>query len=337
MKTRLRYIHRYTDHNGHARVYFKRKGYKSVPLPGPLGSAKFMRAYSAALLGAELPAPRHKIGTLNELVLAYYQSAQFTNLKASSRRVYRLTLDAWAERDGHRLVGDLTYAKASKIIGEIGATRPGMANLSRAVFRRLMDFAIKRGQRRDNPFELVEHYRLGTHHTWTDAQLLSYEARWPVGSREHLAYALLLYTGQRVGDVSRMRRGDIRDGAIHLTQEKTGAELAIEIHPALAKALEHFPGTPLAPLVAGAGGKALTADALSKLIVKAASQAGLPRECVAHGLRKAMMRRLAESGASTKELQSVSGHRTLGEVQRYTDKAEQRGMARRAIARLDGK
>jgi hypothetical protein len=33
----------------------------------------------------------------------------------------------------------------------------------------------------------------------------------------------------------------------------------------------------------------------------------------------------------------VSGHRTLGEVQRYTDKAEQRGMARRAIGRLTEK
>jgi integrase len=337
MKTRLRYIHRYTDHNGHARVYFKRKGFKSVPLPGPLGSAKFMRAYSAALLGAELPAARHKIGTLNELVLAYYQSAQFTNLKPNSKRVYRTVLDAWAEKDGHRLVGDLTYAKASKIIGEIGATRPGMANLSRAVFRRLMDFAIKRGQRKDNPFDLVESYRLGTHHTWTDGQLRAYESRWSVGTKEHLAFSLLLYTGQRVGDVSRMRRCDIRDGAIHITQEKTSAELAIEIHPALATALDHFPGTPLAPLVAGHGGRPLSSDALSKLIVKAASQAGLPRECVAHGLRKAMMRRLAESGASTKELQSVSGHRTLGEVQRYTDRAEQRGMARRAIARLDGK
>jgi hypothetical protein len=39
-----------------------------------------------------------------------------------------------------------------------------------------------------------------TSHTWTDAEIAQFERRWPLGTRE-LAFALLLYTGQRGGDV----------------------------------------------------------------------------------------------------------------------------------------
>jgi Site-specific recombinase XerD len=70
---------------------------------------------------------------------------------------------------------------------------------------------------------------------------------------------------------------------------------------------------------------------------KAAKQAGLPPECVAHGLRKALLRRLAEHGATVSQIQAVSGHRTLGEVERYTKQAEQQRLARAAIALLPDK
>jgi integrase len=109
-------------------------------------------------------------------------------------------------------VRDLPPDKARKLIQEIGERRPGMANLTRAVLRRLFDYAIEIGLRRDNPFQRVPRYKLGTHHTWTDAELTAFEDHWPLGTRERLGYALLLYTGQRVGDVVRMRRADIRGG-----------------------------------------------------------------------------------------------------------------------------
>jgi hypothetical protein len=46
------------------------------------------------------------------------------------------------------------------------------------------------------------------------------------------------------------------------------------------------------------------------------------------------MRRLAESGASTKQIAAVSGHKTLLEVERYTAAADQRRLSRSAIAKL---
>jgi integrase len=51
----------------------------------------------------------------------------------------------------------------------------------------------------------------------------------------------------------------------------------------------------------------------------------------AHGLRKAMCRRLAEAGCSTKQIQAISGHATLKEVERYTKAVEQKRLAMSTI------
>jgi site-specific recombinase XerD len=78
----------------------------------------------------------------------------------------------------------------------------------------------------------------------------------------------------------------------------------------------------------------MTAKALSALVNRAAHSAGLPKECVPHGLRKSAMRRLAEYGSTSKEISSMSGHKTLKEIERYTDKADQARLARSAVARI---
>jgi len=108
-----------------------------------------------------------------------------------------------------------------------------------------MDYAIAIEMRADNPFSGLERYRLGTHHTWTDAEIAQFERRWPLGTRERLAFVLLLYTGQRGGDVVKMTRNDIVAGQIRVSQDKarkgTTNELMIPIHPALLRALQAGP------------------------------------------------------------------------------------------------
>ena len=69
---------------------------------------------------------------------------------------------------------------------------------------------------------------------------------------------------------------------------------------------------------------------------KAVESAGLPTRCVAHGLRKAIMRRLAESGSSAMEIAAISGHRTLKEIERYTAAADQVRLSKGAMAKLGG-
>ncbi len=68
----------------------------------------------------------------------------------------------------------------------------------------------------------------------------------------------------------------------------------------------------------------------------AIAAAGLPPRCKAHGLRKAAARRLAEAGATSKQIAAVTGHKTLSEIERYTRAAEQAELARQAIDRQTG-
>jgi len=70
---------------------------------------------------------------------------------------------------------------------------------------------------------------------------------------------------------------------------------------------------------------------------RAAKAAGLGPECVPHGLRKALLRRLAERGGSAKEISAVSGHKSLSEIERYTAAADQRQLSKAAIAQAIGR
>ena len=53
-----------------------------------------------------------------------------------------------------------------------------------------------------------------------------------------------------------------------------------------------------------------------------------------HGLRKAALTRLADAGCTAHELAAISGHKTLSEVQRYTNAADQARLARAAMERI---
>ena len=325
MKINLRYVQAYRS-GGRTYCYFRRRGLR-VALPGLPGSREFNEAYQAAL--DECPVfNRHPSGTVGALIAAYCAASDFKNLKPNTQAAYWIVLNQFGKAHGHRQVKDMTRDNARKIIEGIG--KPGMANLTRAVLKRLLRHAVDRGWRDDNPMVGIPPYKIGTRHTWTDAELATYEARWPLGTRERLAYAALLYTGQRGGDVVKMERPQPGAASIALTQEKTGTDLIIPIHPELRAAIKAGP-TSLRYLITDGRGRPIKRPALTLLIRNAVRAAGLSRQCTAHGLRKSLLRRLAEDGKSSKEIASISGHKSLREIERYTAAADQAKLARSAM------
>jgi len=333
MKIKLPYLKAYNS-DGKTYYYVRQKGHPDVRIVAPLGSTEFMEAYQAALRSAPPKTGRHGAGTFGALVTSFYGSVEFANLKPNSKRTYRLILDSVAASHGHRPAATMPASVASKLIETIGATRPSMANLTKKVMHRLMRYAVRTKVRADNPFAELTAYKQGTRHTWTEAELAAYEARWPLGTRERLAYALLLYTGQRGGDVARMRRQHIINGSIHVTQEKTGTELVLPIHAELRAALKAGPSDGLS-LIGDKSGRPIQRAALTEFVKRAAKAAGLPSRCLPHGLRKAILRRLAESGGTAKEIAGVSGHKTLEEIELYTAAADQQKLAAAAMNKLE--
>jgi integrase len=106
--------------------------------------------------------------------------------------------------------------------------------------------------------------------------------------------------------------------------------LYLPILPELALAMKAYPANGLTLIGTGTG-KPLGRSGLSNFMARAIELAGLPAKCVAHGLRKAGMRRMAEAGYSEKQIAAWSGHTTLKEIERYTKAADQRRLARGSI------
>jgi integrase len=324
---RLKYVNEYRDRTGKLRRYFRRGATKGL-LPGDVGSPEFMAAYQA-LLGDKPAATTKMSGSLGLLITEFYASRAFRNLKASSKQTYRAALEPLAKAHGHR-TARITHRQAAKLIADIGETKPSMANLTKRVLQAVYKFAVKAAWVDANPIIGIDPFKGGTHHTWTEGELKTFETRWPLGTRQRLAYALLLYTGQRVGDVAKMNRGDVVGGELHVIQQKTGTELHLPFAKEIQRALAAYPAKGLT-LIGREDGKPMTRSGLTRFMADAIAEADLPAKCVSHGLRKAAMRRLAEAGKTTKQIAAVSGHKSLREVERYTDAAEQRRLAQDAI------
>src|SRR5262249_20176396 len=124
----------------------------------------------------------------------------------------------------------------------------------------------------------------------------------------------------------------IRDGVLHVRQEKTGAALAIPVHAELAAVLAGAASDHLTFLTTQYS-KPFAGKSFTHWFAKACTRAGLSSECTFHGLRKAACRRLAEAGCTVHEIAAISGHVSLREIERYTKAADQARLAMAAMER----
>jgi integrase len=209
---------------------------------------------------------------------------------------------------------------------------PMAANNLLRMLRILGKFAIAEEWRNDDPTNGVRGIRVRStgFHSWTEDEIDIFQQRWPVGTRECLAFRLLLYTAQRRADVIRMGRQHVRCNAIFVRQQKTGQELLIPIHPKLREVLDLETGQ--LTFLTTAYGAQFSAAGFGNWFRASCNAAGL-RHCSAHGLRKASARRFAEQGCSANEIAAWTGHTTLKEVAGYTKAASQQLLAQRAMQR----
>jgi integrase len=327
-----------SDRYGNRRVRFRRRGV-SVYLTGIPWSDDFMRQYAAALERedenrAQLGALRRTLpGSFSALCVSYYGSPEFRSLAAITQRVRRNMLERFRAEHGHRPLKDLQRAHVRSIIGAKADT-PEAANNLLKTLRVLLNYAVEIGMIASNPALRVKSYRSRNsegYHTWSEDEIAQFEARHPLGSKARLALELALHTGQRRGDIVRMGWQNVKGERISVRQQKTGAMLAIPIHPELARALAAAPKANLTFLMTDHGAS-FTAAGFGNWFRDRCDEAGLS-QCSIHGLRKAACRRLAEAGCSANEIAAISGHTSLREVARYTAAASQVHLADQALDR----
>lgn len=343
MKT-PRFVHGYIDRHEKPRWYFRRKGFEQISLPGLPWSPEFMQAYEAAMAGQpiEINAKRVKPGTMRALAVFHFNSIAYRSMAPSTQSVYRNIIERFCEDKGATGVayGDMPAAgmRREHIVRLMAAraAKPDSANGLRKVLRAMMAHAVEIEMRKDDPTRDVKPIKVKTDgfHSWTEAEIEQFEAKHPIGSKARLAFSLLLYSGQRRSDVVTMGRQHIRDGVIHVRQQKTRAELDIPIMPELLAVIADTPKDNLTFLVTQFG-KPFTAAGFGNWFRERCNEAGLPH-CSAHGLRKAASRRLAEFGCTIHEVAAITGHASLREVQRYTKGADQKRLAASAMQKMKG-
>jgi integrase len=190
--------------------------------------------------------------------------------------------------------------------------------------------------------------------TWKEEQISQYRARHGLGTMARLAIELLLNIAARRHDAHLIGRQHLADGKLtwrpHKTERSSTKSLTIRILPELQAALDAVPESArasgvLAFLVNRYGRPFASAAAFGKTFARWCLEAGLePVRCQdglvrtyrAHGLRKAALRHLAHKGATANEMQAISGHTSLQQLQKYLEEVEQERLADAALARLGG-
>lgn len=335
-KIDLLYVQAFKDRHGKLRHYYRRPGFARIPLPGDPGSTEFMTAYAEAHARAPIPKERKvQPRSINALVIEYYNSPEWKKLRDSTKRAYRGQLDRFREKYGNKGAATIQTQHLDAIFDAMSDTPEAAVNLRKRL-RRVFRLAVRRGWRQDNPVTETEVTR-GPREgfiPWSEDDIAQFEARWPTGTRERLAMALLLHTGQRRSDVVTMGRQHVSAGRISVRQQKTDARLKIRLHPALQREIDAAPVGMTFLLTQF--GEPFTGPGFTNWFRDRARDAGLTGRSP-HGLRKAAGRRLAEAGCTPHQIAAILGHASLQMVEVYTKDANQVRLADEGMDKLEAR
>jgi integrase len=247
---RFHFVQAWVDREGRVHRYFRRPGYRRVPLPGLPGSPEFNRAYEAALEAPTLPvgAKRTKPGTANAAIAGYYTSLEFRSLAAGTQVIRRQILERFRAKHGDK---PISLMPQKFIAHEMSQMKPLVARNWLKTIRGVMQFCLAQEMCAADPTQGVKPPRAKSDgfHTWTDAEIEQFEAKHPVGTMARLALAIGVYTGLRRGDAVRVGPQHLRDGVLAVRQEKTGGALRIPLHTDLSAILAATPSGAMALLV----------------------------------------------------------------------------------------
>ena len=276
-------------------------------------------------------ARRIALGSLADVNAQYRKSPDFTRLGDRSRHEYLIYLGILSETWGSQPIASIERKHILALRDKYAET-PGKANKIITVLRIVLAFAMDRDYRRDNPARDIKKLKMGPGHSpWPDEAIDAFLSTAP--TMMGLALKIALYTGQREGDVLTMTWHDYDGERIQVVQGKTGTKLSIPVHSTLKQALDAQER--VSPIILTTKtGRPFTGSTFRSHFGKAIRAAGL-YGLVFHGLRYTSAMSLAEAGCSTKEIASITGHKSLAMVEKYTSGADQKRMAGAAIHRLE--
>lgn len=331
--------------SGEVRVYLYHRA-TGVQLP-----SREDPGHVAAWAAQETLAPVD-VGNVNALIRDYLLSLTFERKAASTQKEYKRMLTELEKRFGKLPVKALASPKVKGVFldyqDEIGRDRPREADNRLSVLSAVFSYSKSRGKLESNPLEGFERiYSVDRSEIiWTEADI----RKFMTGATIELQRVLILaiHTGQRYGDLIRLRWSDYDGEAISLVQSKGKIRVTVPCSAALRTMLD---GTPrqCANILTRADGRPWFTAKDDKALAKAwrarMEAAGfypkpfdeLTRAEKAtylhfHDMRGTAVTLLSEAGATLPQVCAVTGH-TLQSATRILEKylARTAAMSKAAI------
>jgi integrase len=301
------------------------------------GDPCLAQAYAAAHDERRNP----KTNDLTMLVRQYRASTDFGTTAPTTQHEYSTYLDIIRETFGSL---SLEQLQDTRTRGKFKEWRDGMAATPRkadfawTVLARVLSFGKDRGLLTTNIAERGGRiYRPDRREMiWTDSNIDAFQAVAPENMR--LALQLALSTGQRKGDLLRLRWRDYDGECLRLSQSKTKSRVIVPLHPNLRQLLH--PKNPMDTILINSLGKAWTVDGFNTSWRKLCEEAkifGLNF----HDLRGTAATRMALAGCTVPEIAAVTGH-SLRDIETILDlhylggRAELAASAMRKMAAFSG-
>jgi len=315
--------------SGRPRLYYRKDG-KYTPLPDlPTHDPKFLAAYAQAATG-DPQATKPITGTVEAALVAFMRSDIYLSVSDNTRRVWRSGIEDIRTRYGKAAIQAL---RPHHIEADLQRFTGNPANQRLKIWRALGAWWRERGLTKGNPTEGIKRRRVAKsegHSPLTTADVAAARARWPMGSRERLAFELVHWTGARISEAVTLSTDMIgADGWLTYRQGKTGNVVSVPIHaPApewaapdgqLAEAIKGASGV----LMLTAHGKPRSEKAASAWFAGILRAAGIEGKG-AHGLRKYRAILMAERGATPDQRMAWLGHESMKEANNYSRAADRR-------------
>ncbi len=275
-------------------------------------------------------ADERKPGTIGWLFEQYQRSENFLDSKPSTQRDKRSVLGRYCET-----VGNLPFQKLRK--KDVKASRqkrretPGAADKLVKYLKSLFEWALtdddimRQFPIEENPAKGIPKLNKSDgFHTWTEQELTTFRAMYPLGTTARVAIELMLNVGARRSDVVKLGPRNINGNRIEFTPGK-GASLgqskriSLPITDELQEALASVPSGQETFLQTEYG-KPFSSNGFGNKMRQWCDQVGLS-ECSSHGLRKAAATILAEAGATETQLMAIFGWSDPKMARHYTKAA----------------
>jgi integrase len=172
--------------------------------------------------------------------------------------------------------GDLKATTVAQLL-DLYEHHPGVANQMRTVLKAVMDTAVRHGEAEVNPVRSVDRFEEPKRGRYiTDAEFWKIHAKASPTVRAIMRIQFL--TGQRIGDVVRLKHAQLKGDGIEFRQQKTGKPLIVTapgLKEAIAEARSLYRVRHLSALFQNTQGGPLTYNRYGEYFTEAARLAGV--------------------------------------------------------------